>query len=348
MENMKLTCNRLITILDRNGIKIDNSPNIDMILDKYDIMDVKITKRTNIVKVSSSRPGPVIYTGISNPTVDISDNEYVINFIDDCGKVYTCLLKDKYNIGEIGTDGYPILPFYKLYTPEHHIGLIMKTFEGKIILSESSKEERRNAYKKILKEKQEEETKIQLLKEKKKKAKIELLKEKEKQLYKKISTFPYQVFIGLEIIIHEIVNKEKKKCSWLVKAYKNDDEDDDEEEEYINRKGIIYKFNEDDDEEEEYINRENKYLINFDDDTTLWIDMDSQKFTIDLEKFKENFDNKLINNSMYFIDKYIKIGDKIGKIDIFDNNKYHLTYKNNSGRWYDLRNVDINSIEFVL
>jgi hypothetical protein len=346
MENKKLTCNRLITILDRNGIKIDNSPNIDMILDKYDIMDVEITKRTNIVKVSSSRPGP--WPCNFNPTEDIPDNEYVVKFIDDCGKVYACLLKDKYNIGNIGANGYPIYPFYKLYTPEHHIGLIMETFEGKIILSESSKEERRNAYKKILKEKQEEETKIQLLKEKKKKAKIELLKEKEKekQLYKKISTFPYQVFIGLEIIIHEIVNKEKKKYSWLVKA----DEDDDEEEKYINRKGIIYKFNEDDDddEEEEYINRKNKYLINFDDDTTLWIDMGSQKFTIDLEKFKENFDNKLINNSMYFIDKYIKIGDKIGKIDIFDNNKYHLTYKNNSGCWYDLRNVDIYLIEFVL
>ena len=76
--------------------------------------------------------------------------------------------------------------------------------------------------------------------------------------------------------------------------------------------------------------------------------MGSQKFTIDLEKFKENFDNKLINNSMYFIDKNIKIRDKIGKIDIFDNNKYHLTHKNESGCWYDLRNVDINSIEFVL
>ena len=89
-------------------------------------------------------------------------------------------------------------------------------------------------------------------------------------------------------------------------------------------------------------------MINFEDDTTLWVYLDSQKFTIDLEKFKQHFDNKLINNSQYFINKYIKIRDKIGEIDIFDNNKYHITYKNKSGSWYDLRSVDINSIEFVI
>jgi hypothetical protein len=327
MENIKLTCSKLITILSTHGIKINESSKIDMMLDNYDIMNIKITKRTKIVKVSSARPGAVTYGGDPNPTVDISDNEYVVEFIDDCEKVYTCLLKDKYNIGERGGDGYPILPFYKLYTPEHHIESIVLAFRSKPILSESAKESRRESYK-IEKEKKEQVRKERLEIERKRieEKRIEqAIKKKDEQLYKNITTFPYQVLIGCEIIIYEKVNEAED--SWFTIP----------SEEYIIRKGIIYKFNE----------NERKYLINFDDDTTLWIYMGSQKFTIDLEKFKENFDNKLINNSMYFIDKYIKIGNKIGKIDIFDNNKYHLTYKNGSGCWYDLRNVDIYLIEFM-
>ena len=81
MENIKLTCSKLIAILGSNGIKIDHSPNIDMILDNYDIIDVKITKTTQIVKVPSARPGAVMYGG-ENPTADISDNEYRVKFIE--------------------------------------------------------------------------------------------------------------------------------------------------------------------------------------------------------------------------------------------------------------------------
>ena len=38
MENIKLTCSKLVAILGSHGIKIDHSPNIDMILDNYEIM----------------------------------------------------------------------------------------------------------------------------------------------------------------------------------------------------------------------------------------------------------------------------------------------------------------------
>lgn len=167
MENMKLTCNRLITILDRNGIKVNNSSTIDMILDNYDIMDVKITNIISIVKVSLDRPGQVFCGGDPDSPELISNNKYIVEFIDDCGVVYTCLLEDKYNIGERTQSGYPMSPFYRLCTPEHHIGLIVKTFEGKTVLSESLKKQRRNAYKKILKEKQEKE----ILEEKRKQTK---------------------------------------------------------------------------------------------------------------------------------------------------------------------------------